>query len=173
MRFRAGRRASDYIAAVTQADRLLQRRAWRAWGALAATAALLAAGCGDGDGDGDEPADGAVPSTGVEAAPPEQASSCLEKAGYTVSTTSEAQRDSNDASGIEVRLLVLTADSASTGTGAGAITYYASEEQAFEAHQAELGSQEPDSVVGRVGAALYSFAGEDFSAGGQAILRCL
>jgi hypothetical protein len=132
-------------------------------------AGLLVGGCGGGDADGGDETitDRPVPSTGVAAEPAEKVAKCLRRRGFEA----EAEDDLGEIEGAVSRLVL---GGSAEIPGSGHITYYASEERAFDANSEELASQPPNSLIGRVGDAVYVFASaEDLEPARQAILGCL
>jgi len=137
---------------------------------ILAAAAIGAAGCG-GDDDGEAPAgDGAttaraIPSTGVPAATPQEAGACLADAGLRAQGAEPGGEEA--ARGAVARL------DASGDGGQATITWYATEEQAFDVHSELLGSQEPNTTIGRKTEAVYVASGDDFATVGRAVTGCL
>jgi hypothetical protein len=137
----------------------------------ALVAALLVAGCGGGDDDGGDEAmtDSPVPSTGVAAEPVDKVARCLRGRGFEAETA-----DGDDVGGIEGAEARLVLGGPAEVPGSGHITYYSSEERAFDANSEEVAGQPPNSLIGRVGDAVYVFASaEDLEPARQAILGCL
>lgn len=134
------------------------------WLILLLTALL--AGCGGGDEE-EAPDVEADALSGIEARAPESVASCLEEAGFTVQAEDEAP-EAEDATALG-QLTIGDRD----GSGTGAITWYATEQEAVAAHRAELDEQVPDTVVGRKGNATYVFAGGEFTETGREIEGCL
>lgn len=112
-----------------------------------AVAVLVAAGCGgDEETSGEtEVASKSPRLSGVVPSPPAMAIRCLERDGFDVTSTGSAGPDVSE-------LLVIAVDG-----GDGTINYYEHEQNAFDAEVASLAAQEPHSVAGRVGTALYAF----------------
>lgn len=115
-----------------------------------------------GDGESDEGF-----SAAVAAADPEEATACLEREGFTVTVEDSMPDEMVEATGIE-QILTLTGE-----MGAGSVSYYASEDDALLAHEAELDNQVPDTVIGRTERAVYAFSGSDNSAATRAIEGCV
>ncbi len=154
----------------------LPRPAGRTARGLAALAlALPLAACGEDDsgdpasGSARGPAASGVPSTGILAASPEDATACLEEGGFTVTRETTTEEDGS-ARGLEDRLILVGGPRTA---GIGSIEYFATEEQAFEANEAALDVQKTGSLVGRTGAAVYVFRGDGLDEARPVILGCL
>lgn len=138
--------------------------------ATVAAATLLLGACG-GEEAGEETttAERPVPSTGVAVAGPEKVASCLQENGFEAEPEDEGDLDGEE--GVVARLSL---GGPAAVPGSGRITYYETEERAFDANAEELAARPPNSVIGRTGEAVYVFASaEDLSPARQAILGCL
>jgi hypothetical protein len=107
-----------------------------------------------------------VPPSGITAASPEKATPCLEKAGFAVTSTDALSPEDKSAS-VTAKLNL------TRGQGSGTVTYFETEQQAFDASAPAYENPQPNSTVARRAQALYVFSGEGFESAGTAIIRCL